>query len=713
MVSLIPRRLSRYGLNGISDHRLRNRVIEMFDEAQRSIDEEGVDLVVLCARRLACLYQVMVRHGYEPLRGAQVVSDRFLDIATPWRWDNVLILDDSVVLGTTLSNLHAEIAIRVEEVNGGTVRTSAVCVDQDKSASYLLERVQFHGALPVPTKDVEQFSTDVVTTLFTNGVPFFSDFPVSREIKLHAKDALAHLSGHGWHVADVTAPLFSSEQNAAYVQIPDPSTTTLDDLLSRMPPTLSTLVDAFKLRTYIGRDSYMADDVSASFVPLALLRACREEELDHALLAAAQTMDPNVSESAQLQGIDGAAKHRLVQFYASVFMLHAMATPEMRRAFGNSQWLDDVSLDLYFGVHAESVRRALPPLRRFVEESESTNDRVESLGYLKAPPSPLLEDDDLRSLLWEQRELLAAAGTFAPAPDGGAPDQGEMTKVGLMVGHAVNSIFGYISENFEQPQQREIRLLENYSQYAERFLAHPGSRILNRTLTMDELTTAIWDQSSAHNAWSRAMVSLGIDMGNDLGIVVPVTQVDPPSGLIYRGYRLGETAQLAQHPLARWSGSADGAFDAFIQAAANYPTTTTNVTLALPSRFRRRHNKEANPDGLRHLREWLERNKPGVAVGRFDGVISEVDEEGRIFYADITNVSNLDIAQARLGTDMVPDTQMELLTPGGVFHWTVFERSEGGPKYRTSRLRMAPRSRLRTEDIDLTMRTFSFLVDAE
>jgi hypothetical protein len=705
---MLRRRRLRVALRDIEDRRLQDRVVQVFDEAKRRVESEGVDLIILCARRLPCLYQVLLRAGYEPISGALVVSDRFMDIVRHWRWRNVLILDDTVVLGTTLTKLHNEISARVKSVGGGEVRCAAICVDADKKADYLLNRLSLDPSLELSTGEVEQFSTDVVTTLFRNGIPFFSDFPVTRRIEMDRQTFLDFVDGAGWHVADVTAPLIATERQRAYTQIPDSEKS--QETLAKMPPPVARLIEAFKLRSYV---SPLGDQrLGVTFVPIALLGACRETDLDEALVSLSDMLGVASLEKIDWRLLSGGAKHRLLQMIASAFVLALVAEPVLTEALGfGGRWLDEIYASLYFGSMTDLALKVSGKIHGLARSTKARTDSITIGGDSDIPvPSELLADNDLRALLWAQREL------FRQVRIKRAPDTGEMTKVGIVASHAISSLFGYISDEFETPQQAEIRALEDYESYVQIYGDDPSRRVLNQALTMRELASAILGDSSSAGAWDRALVSLGIDIANDLGIVVPSTQVDRSRGLVYRAYRLGETAQLAQRPLVRWQPD-DGidALDAFSQAIRDgYPILSQNVKLSLPvGSGQRAYKAQINEDDVvDELAKLLHEALPGRIVACFDGLITRVRSEGS-FEAELTNILDFDISQAVLSTQQVLETQKHLVRPGVTFEWIVFERVGDDHKDRTSRLRLEEIQPLDSNAIERAAQDFHFLADAE
>lgn len=718
MARVAFKRVRSGGLVHITNDLARDRIDGLFDQAQDLIDQDGVDLVVLCARRLACLYQVLIKNGRSPLRDALVVSDRFLETVDRWEWKNVLVLDDTVILGTTLHSVHCDITRRMREARlTPRVRSAAVCVDSQKNAGYLLDRIDLvPGALELSSDEVETFSTDVVTTLFQNGVPFFSDFLPTRGLRTSNDVVLEHLSSPAWRLVDVTAPVISSPDRSAYVHLPSRETTRA--VLTQLDPRVARLVETFKVRTYVSRAS--DDGVDVNVVPIAMISAATDEDLDDALSGLADTVGSKTPVAAW-EALAGTSKHRLVQMCASWAVLGITFAGRIRSVLGEETgWADPEALRLNFGPDADVVASFLASLAVTLNSAGSEHPELPLTHASRTPrTSELLYDDELRNLLWELRELIEVARESEESPD-----SGKMTKFGLVAAHAITSVFGYVSEAFEAPQQQRIRDLGEFEVYEAEYLADPSRRVLNRTITMRELAESLLNDVAQPNDWDRSMISLGIDIGNDLGIVVPTTQFDGTRGLYYRAYRLGETAGLAGRPLSQWnpSGGAED-LDVFLRWAAQSGkmlSTNVSVTLPAPAPSRRRpsptaalEKRLAEMSSVLLLERVKEKALPGRAVGRFEGSITEVDRDHETFFVELLDADTQVPSTAQMRFQQVDEAQHDWIQRGTSLRWTIFESAAPGFKDRISRLRLnAPRP-IDADALAATESEFSFLAGPE
>ncbi|MDT5347892.1 MAG: hypothetical protein QOC62_1310 [Mycobacterium sp.] len=659
-------------LSLISDDELRAGVLELFERARAQALRGDVDVIVLAARRLACVYQLLVENGMAPLPAqCLVVSDRFLDIDQPAHWRHVLVLDDSVILGTTLLRIFNDVRLRAGD--GVDITCWAVCVDVEQRAEYLLQAVNFAPMFERNREQVEQFSTDIVQTLFAGGVPFFSDFPTTRPIAYSIQQWQQHLENPDWYAADVTAPLFEGLQRETFSQIP--SDAALDVFLARVDPAVAPLIEGLKVRSFV--TPVNDDEVHVRFVPIAMLAPCAPADLDVALEAITVALAAALNDDEpplRWQNWTPVAKHRLVQLYASSCALEMVKREGGPLESVRAELLDPVHVQLYFGNAAQRVLDLFDAAVEQFGANQAGSARRPPRDRLSRPtPSWLLEVEPVREMLWANCELIAYTGV----PDRPAP--GWMSKVGLIFAHAITSVFGFINREYELPQRREIRELSGLTEYYELFPPNNVRRVLGQGLTLGDLQRSLTPDTAGSTSWAAALVSLGIDIGNDLGIVVPVTQVDHVRDLVYRCYRLGETAPLAGSPLAAAAVHAD--WDALAQTA-DRGARLRNETILISDSPQRADNSSL----LDALRDEVERAVPGAVIHRLHGVVSEITSED--FTADFRDpLMDPPVRAAMFPLSMLRDSERAEITAGSQVAWTLLERTADIPE-RVSRVRV-------------------------
>jgi hypothetical protein len=133
---------------------------------------------------------------------------------------------------------------------------------------------------------------------------------------------------------------------------------------------------------------------------------------------------------------------------------------------------------------------------------------------------------------------------FAPPEP---PRAGEIREVDRIWAHQVLQVFGRVDVELEREQERKLRRLtyEEYRRYRDvgddtSF----GSRVIKQGITVGELSRLLVRDLDESDEWQRGVCSLAIDIGNDLGVVVPSTKTLDGPGPAFRQYRSGETAFL-------------------------------------------------------------------------------------------------------------------------------------------------------------------------
>lgn len=117
------------------------------------------------------------------------------------------------------------------------------------------------------------------------------------------------------------------------------------------------------------------------------------------------------------------------------------------------------------------------------------------------------------------------------------------------------------------------------------------------------------------------MILLGIDVGNDLGIVVPTDKHDRVRDVVYRTSRLGETAHVVDTPLFTLSdgGRLDEAARAVDSGAA--------VDNALHPIGWLSSDRTVDEGRAEALRSAVGRAVAGRIVQRFSGTVTTVSDE--------------------------------------------------------------------------------------
>jgi hypothetical protein len=650
-------------LDYIDDLELRAGVTRIFQLAQEMIDAGRAEVVVLAARRLACLYKLLVSSGAPVLLGALVISDRCI-ASIPRETQNVLILDDAVLVGTTMRRLIDEMR---HTCPNATIVARSLVEDPDQRADYLLpsDVVDYAALYTRNAAQAERFAKDLVRVLAVAQVPFFADFPISLPSRWSRSQWQLFIGRTAWSAVDVTAPLFADLQYRAYAQIPTEATWAA--FLAKLPSQLAELVDAVKLRSYIR----VVDDDSLDvvWVPIAMLAPATFQQMTDAFDALPR--DTRQALGGQWAASTPAAQHRLLQYLLSLAVYAEIAVEESDHLTIDVENFDSLSVQLSTGLVDSEATAVLRELLTTYSVSAKKSFDIPPRLRLNVPRrSRLLRQDDIRELLASTAELIQGVGVPT------RPDPGQLTKMSVIFAHAVNSLFGYIDGNYERRQREAIRQLVSMQEY-ERYVGVNG-RVLREGFTLDDLRVALLgrDDSSA-NHWSRILISLAIDEGNDVGIIVPVTQFDELRNVAYRCYRLGETAFLANAPLV-YHAQPGWKPDEFV----------SSVVEVVDDAWHQLHTtaREHTPSGFDALRPEVEQAIPGVPVDHLQGKVIEIDDND--FRAFVVNLRDSREIVARFPRTLWSNSAPVELALGRTFHWIIFENTLGSAAQRTSRIRV-------------------------
>lgn len=538
----------------ILNERLRDALQRVFERAMalvhRHNDPERM-LIVLVSRRMTCLYDMLRRDQLVNFGGAEVVSDRVLDSnSVALRNRSVLLLDDAFILGSTLTDLFDKLTAR-----GARVTPIVACVDEERYSPALLGHVGIHFSHEGPerctTKELEQFGLDLAGCLYRAGVPYFSDFPVVRELRLEADALDSLLRTDRWYVADVTpVPTFAGPGRQGYSLVPRDDVAT--SIRSRLAGTVGAVAELLKVRLYVQE---LDHERVIRIVPIGVPGAVTLRRLDRELTAVAETLSDT---GARLgwRSWEAAAKHRLLQMYLSTAVLAEFwrdIYPLNQQPLSQER-LERTHVELYFGEDdRDAVLSAFDAaVAAYIGASEDREWRGVDPPII--PNSGLGDRTEVRRaiatsgiLLETAAELSDSLQVFRSMVRPPAPAPCEMSAVDRFWAHQVLQVFGLVDEKLERPQERQLRAYDY-----DRYFAYSksdgdetvGPRVIKQGITVAELSRLMAPEFHANNEWDRVVFSLAIDIGNDLGVVVPSTKALDATGPVFRLYRSGETAFL-------------------------------------------------------------------------------------------------------------------------------------------------------------------------
>jgi hypothetical protein len=556
-------------LDPISNERLRDALQRVFERAMALVQRhDGTErmLIVLVSRRMTCLYDMLRRVQLVDFGGAEVVSDRALDSnSLALRNRSVLLLDDAFILGSTLTDLFDKLSAR-----GAHVTPIVACVDEERYSPALLAHVGLDFSNESPerctTKELERFGLDLAGCLYRAGVPYFSDFPVVRELRLQADAFDAVLRTDRWYVADVTpVPAFAGPGRQGYSLVPRDDVAT--SIRSRLAGTVGAIAELLKVRIYVQE---LDSERAIRIVPIGVPGAVTLRRLNRELTAVAESLGDTKARLGW-RSWEAAAKHRLLQMYLSTAVLAEVWRDiyPLNQQPLNMELLERTHVELYFGEDdRDAVLSAFDlAVAAYTRASEDRDWR--GLDPPIIPNSGLGDRTEVRRgiatngvLVETAAELSDSLQVFRSMVPPTAPAPSEICAVDRFWAHQVLQVFGLVDEKLERPQERQLREYE-YDRYFAYSTADGdetvGPRVIKQGITVAELSRLMAPEFRGHKEWDRVVFSFAIDVGNDLGVVVPSTKALGATGPVFRQYRSGETAFLvnrAHAAIARSDSSA-------------------------------------------------------------------------------------------------------------------------------------------------------------
>lgn len=678
-------------LDHVRDEELRAALSRLFVRAHEAASTSTTDgaptVVLLVSRRLSCVFDMLVASGMDLLDGCEVMTDRALDGgASDLRGRRVILLDDSIVLGTTLVDLYDDVVSRTGRDDLVTVMVAAI--DADRYNPAFTDRLHIDvksgdGAISRSTKDLEGFAFDVASCLYRAGIPYFTDFPACTPVSATREALDSLLSSSRWFVADVSAPkMFAGETRRAWTLVP--TSDTAERIRGRGAAAAMAIAEVLKVRVYASIEGSFARGVRV--VPIGVPGAVADVRLDEILAGLRKETGFDV----RCDSWRPRAKHRLVQMYLSACVL-AELWPELT-TLGFSEKLDHSALDqaplrTYFGSEdAEVVFRAFDTAISAYQARDGSDalDKAVPLrlrsGLGRRPE--VRHRMILSRLTIDATQELAEAGQLSLLSSAVEPDRpaaGKAVRVDPFWVLHLLLVFGFVDRELERPQEEMLRSYD-YDRYV-RYRANGGDdtagpRVLKQGITMHELTSMILPDINVSDAWCASLTSLAVDLGNDLGIVVPTTLED--SGVVSRQYRSGETAYLAggaPEDLARQYRDDLRAGNLFCWAVLE------DLMAERPA---------ALEEFYRDLDAVVSHAVPGELTQAWQGVVTERLDEG--FRASVeSRLIEGEIDVAELSASLVDENDAERVLEGARFDWIVWRSIDAiGKPELIARVRLAP-----------------------
>lgn len=246
----------------------REEVIE-FGKRLSSIE---ADYYLFLARKAVCFFECLSALKLTSLRGP-AVSDRVLDMDLAWlKGKRVAIIDDAVIYGSTLSNIRKKL---IEEAGAHVVGTYVFCVNKTSWREDLIAPTP--PFLRLDEKEATGFCADLVRALSVVPVPYATDYPLIRRLRVVDTDLPHLLTLPGWQTKTHSSPLQESLSISTLVASPGPAT--LADIFPEAESSLEGICSLVKVRLY-GRRIDKHQATWFTVMPVAVLDPLTVEDID-------------------------------------------------------------------------------------------------------------------------------------------------------------------------------------------------------------------------------------------------------------------------------------------------------------------------------------------------------------------------------------------------------------------------------------------------
>ena len=682
---------------------MRVAIVDLFNSARARIaeitsgEQPGEVLVVLVSRRLSCVYTMLLDAGMPRLDESvqcEVVFDRALDGNLGWRGSHALVLDDMLIYGQTMVDRYQELRETFSGNSGTPVQVEPMVAAIYEGARGDHTEMLWPRGIPegVPRYSSDQnaqFSEDLSYCLYRSTTPYFTDFPIigtgplrnggSIQLKATPKEMKKiSTTSDEWLAADVTLkPPIGAEGQVALSFFP--TNETANKIRNKMSPAAAALADLMKVRVFAGAPDDEGNH-TLRIVPIGVPGPASPTTLDHAIEQIAEDVpDWGICDwdNWKPQG-----RHRLVQMYISTavageFWKRVESIKGIDRPL-RSDLLDKDHISGYFEQNrVEGFRKTFDSiLRRYSSADPEESEPLEAPVFAARPTSAPYELNSLRLEVAEKRwKNMHRSDKFGTPPSRPASKK-KAVVVDPMWAHDLLNLWAVIVNEHQRPAQQQMA---DSREAAEGETLRWYERVRCGFLP-SELTGAVLGFKEAEDTWEKGLVSLVLDMGNDLGIAVPSThnQADHTFGgqLVYRQYRAGENAPAAKsklQDLARDNPEETYQnIDPFLRCLLGISTGTTWDDLTANQKARVSDLADASIEVEAQTTE-----KGSLIAARLATVVNVDEENGKIeVQAEGPALEDLD-DWVEMPINILGGEIADRLQPDLQFYWYTIEPGEG------------------------------------
>jgi hypothetical protein len=279
------------GLLGIRNLAWRSRMINLVSVAVAALNAGHCDYVVLAARRMSCVYKLLLDEGIVT-SDWRILSDRFMemqDVANGdhsfWLGKRVVLIDDSVYSGTTLRDRVERLEKLLGESGSLEIHVAFQVGDIDLDVQAL---VAADPPISLSGSETAELNRQYARMFGMSLTPYFTDFPVSKLESISVEHFDEIVSNPNWISVDVTNSTISGTGFRSYTLFP--AGDFLEEL-GRVFGPLKGLFDICKLRIFVADDS--PTTVRFRVVPIVSLASIDRNVVRTILAGLGLTSAPN------------------------------------------------------------------------------------------------------------------------------------------------------------------------------------------------------------------------------------------------------------------------------------------------------------------------------------------------------------------------------------------------------------------------------------
>lgn len=488
------------------------------------------DYIIFMARKALRLHDLLITAGCR-VPTAPVIADHVLDQnLSALTGKRVALVDDTVILGSTLRSAREKLAAA-----GVTdIQTVVFAVDGDNWVRDASPVDKYFATLT--EAEMLVFCASEVEALALAGIPYLSDFPISKRVRLTRAQFHTLYSIPGWDSFLLSSARQEREQVFFHTHVPKREG---KELLRQVAGELGVVTDITKVRSF----SFTTKEARLTrVVPIVTLQPLAEARINEAFEAVlrqgAAFTDSN-RRRLRYYLVSSQAKLRLVQYFLSVLMgehyLAALSEALSRPRLAN---FDLTEASRLFGPW---LRRELAAVH--ASAVELCRDGAQALTFV-APiaPAPLpAEVEDLARRESTRFRRVAASERLRD-------DQPRNAFAELV------RVFIDLHTNRELPARRAARANGGVipPEYSDRLQLGYSWHNLAEFLG--------WRDRRQVKPNRSTRLSLMLDALIDLGIAVPILCIR--DGVAFRAYRHGEDAPYVAQEQALAYEAAAGFLDA-------------------------------------------------------------------------------------------------------------------------------------------------------